>query len=186
MNRHTRNSRLQLTAMVAMASMGCFAEAAGTATLDNPAGIGAVRAPVWYIVKEKSLIGNELFEAGQRAQYDGLPAGNLEPTCDIGRARAAEYEASNKARVTKMIEDNKESGVGDPAVFMANFLKAQAQQAEEQAVHIASAVGQAVAAAMAKYFPVSVDSPTAQVAIGDTISTDDTGGTGSPTKRTKT
>jgi hypothetical protein len=42
------------------------------------------RDPVEYIVLEKSLIGNEIFEAGTTVKYDGLPAENLQPTCDEG------------------------------------------------------------------------------------------------------
>jgi hypothetical protein len=90
------------------------------------------RQPVQYRVKEKSLIGNRIYEAGETAEYDGLPADNLEPLCDEGRARAAEYEESNKQRVATMIAANKESAVGDPTAFAAAFAK---QLAEERAEH---------------------------------------------------
>lgn len=194
MNRHTRNSRFHTVALMAMAASmsSCCVSAAGTSTTENPTGTSAVaaREPVSYLVKEKSLIGNEMFEAGTTALYAGLPAENLEPTCDVGRARAAEYHASNRARVATMIETHKESAVGDPQKFMADFIKAQAQQAEEQSIQIASAVGQAVAAAMAKYFPAGAPAaaPTAEAApaIAATEATE-TGTTAEgPTKRTKT
>lgn len=67
------------------------------------------RKEVEYLVKEKSLIGNQIFEAGEKAFYDGLPAENLEPLCAEGEKRAAEYQESNKARIAKMIADNSPS-----------------------------------------------------------------------------
>jgi hypothetical protein len=63
------------------------------------------RNAVKYLVKEKSLIGNEIFEAGAEAMYDGLPAENLEPLCDVGRERYQEYLESNAARVKRMYEE---------------------------------------------------------------------------------
>jgi hypothetical protein len=96
------------------------------------------RDPVEYIVLEKSLIGNEIFEAGTTAKYDGLPAENLQPTCDEGRARYQEYVESNAARLAKMREQYAEApGVaGDPNAFAAAFRKelaeANAQHAEAQ------------------------------------------------------
>lgn len=132
MNRHLKHSRLGASLM-AVALAGCMIEAAGAGE------VGAPRKPVQYRVKEKSLIGNQLFEAGQVAEYDGLPADNLEPLCDEGRARAAEYERSNAARVQKMIAANQESAVGDPAAFAAAFAK---QLAEERAEHQAQMAAQ--------------------------------------------
>lgn len=111
------------------------------------------RAPVWYITTEKSLIGNEMHEAGAKVQYDGLPAENLKPTCDEGRARYQEYLASNAERVARMIEANKESGVGDPNKFFTDFMKAQS---ENQTEVIAAAVAAAMAQAFAKLFPNGV------------------------------
>lgn len=78
----------------------------------------AKRTPVEYLVKEKSLIGNELFEAGTNAFYDGLPAENLEPLCDEGRARYQEYLDSNKARVARMIADVQTGNGGEDAKLM--------------------------------------------------------------------
>src|SRR5437868_13768488 len=98
MNRLSRHSRLGLT-MMAVALASCSITAAGTASADNPEGTSAPRAPVKYRLKEKSLIGNDLHEAGTTISYAGLPAENLEPLCDEGRARAAEYAASNAERV---------------------------------------------------------------------------------------
>ena len=72
-----------------------------------------------YTVLEKSLIGNQIFEAGATAEYAGLPSENLEPQCDIGRARYQEYLRTNAARVTQMRAEHAEqsSGIGDPSVF---------------------------------------------------------------------
>lgn len=127
MNRHLKHSRLGASMMAAALMAGCMIEAAGAGE------VGAPRQPVKYRVKEKSLIGNTLYEAGQVAEYDGLPADNLEPLCDEGRARAAEYEQSNKQRVATMIAANQESAVGDPAKFAEQFAKALAAEREERA-----------------------------------------------------
>lgn len=90
----------------------------------------AKRQPVEYEVLEKSLIGNELFEAGSRAFYDGLPAENLKPLCAEGEKRAAEYIESNKARVAKMIADNAtspgEHGIKPDASFLQQLATALA------------------------------------------------------------
>jgi hypothetical protein len=97
------------------------------------------REPVEYIVLEKSLVGNEIFEAGATVKYDGLPAENLKPTCEIGEARYQEYLASNAERVAKMKEQFSEqaAGVGDPKAFAeafsAELAKANAEAAEVQA-----------------------------------------------------
>lgn len=133
MNRHLKHSRLGASVMAVALMAGCMIEAAGAGE------VGAPRKPVKYRVKEKSLIGNQLYEAGQEAEYDGLPADNLEPLCDEGRARAAEYEQSNKARVKNLIAANQESAVGDPAAFAAAFAK---QLAEERAEHQAQLAAQ--------------------------------------------
>lgn len=95
------------------------------------------RQPVKYLVKEKSLIGNQLYEAGATVDYDGLPADNLEPLCDEGRARAAEYEQSNADRVKTMIASNQESAVGDPATFAKQFAEALATERAEHAAQMA-------------------------------------------------
>lgn len=60
--------------------------------------------PIKYIVKEKSLIGNELFEAGAEVELpEGtLPAENLEPMCARGQAKAEEYKRSNAERIARM------------------------------------------------------------------------------------
>lgn len=115
------------------------------------------RQPVFYITTEKSLVGNEIHEAGAHVAYDGLPAENLKPTCPEGERRYQEYLESNAKRVAHMIESNKESGGLDPQAFMANWAKVQAEMAQEaattQASAIASAVAVAVAEALAKVFP---------------------------------
>ncbi len=102
-----------------------------------------------YRVKELSLIGNELFQAGAEVDYDGLPAENLEPLCDEGRAKYQEYLDSNAARVKAMILQNSESKVGDPAAFA----EALAKHSEQQTAVIATAVAEAVAAAFARLMP---------------------------------
>lgn len=60
--------------------------------------------PIKYIVKEKSLIGNELFEAGAEVELpEGTwPGPNMEPTCERGTARQAEY---NDVILPKMRKD---------------------------------------------------------------------------------
>jgi hypothetical protein len=140
MNRLSRHSHLGLT-MMAVALASCSITASGTATADNPEGTSAPRAPVNYRLKEKSLIGNDLHEAGATISYAGLPAENLEPLCDEGRKRAAEYKESNAARVKQMIAAHAgtESPVGDPAKFMEAFTKALA---EERAQHQAQLAAQ--------------------------------------------
>jgi len=55
-----------------------------------------------YRVLEKSLIGNTIHEEGAIVEYDGLPAENLEPLCDAGRAKYQEYLVSNEARIKRM------------------------------------------------------------------------------------
>ena len=58
-----------------------------------------------YRVKELSLIGNDLHQAGAIVDYDGLPAENLEPLCDAGRARYQDYLKSNAERVARMLAE---------------------------------------------------------------------------------
>jgi hypothetical protein len=168
--------------MAAVALAACSIEAAGTASADNLAGTSAPREPVQYRVKEASLIGNEIFQPGAIVSYDGLPSENLEPLCDIGRARFAEYQESNRARVTRMIEMNKESGVGDPAQFAAQFQKALKESNDEHerrmaelqktlveaqaraAEQMGAAVAQGVAAVLQQLFPNGVPTAAAPAA----------------------
>jgi hypothetical protein len=130
MNRHIRNSRFS-TSMMAVALASCFIEAAGAGE------VGAPRKPIQYRLKEQSLIGNQIHPAGAVVDYDGLPAENLEPLCDEGRARYAEYLESNKARVANLIAANQESGVGDPTKFAEQFAKVLAEQQAEHAAQMA-------------------------------------------------
>lgn len=102
-----------------------------------------------YRVKELSLIGNELFQAGAEVEYDGLPAENLEPLDDEGKAKYQEYLASNEARKQEQRAMYSESQVGDPAAFAV----ALAKHSEQQTTVIATAVAEAVAAAFARLFP---------------------------------
>ena len=139
MNRLSRHSRMGLT-MMAVALASCSITAAGTATADNPEGVSAPRQPVKYRVKEKSLIGNDIHEAGAEVFYNGLPSDNLEPLCDEGRKRAAEYIESNAARVKQMVAAHAgvESPVGDPAKFMEAFTKALAEERAEHQAQLAA------------------------------------------------
>lgn len=95
-----------------------------------------------YVVLEKSLIGNELHEAGATVAYDGLPAENLQPTCDEGRARYQQYLASNAERVATLKGQYTESAVGDPTKFAADFAKALAAQQAEHNAQMAALVEQ--------------------------------------------
>lgn len=127
-----------------------------------------------YVVQEKSLIGNELHEAGAIVEYDGLPAGNLKPTCKEGERRAAEYVRSNAERVRKMQAEFTESGVGDPTVFAAAMAKANAEMMAGLPALIGAAVAEGIASAMAaaraeyQPAPASPDTPTADAAAGPT------------------
>lgn len=69
-----------------------------------------------YKVLEKSLIGNEIHEAGAIVEYAGLPAENLEPQCDEGKAKYQEYLATNAVRVRVMKEQFSESEVMPKAI----------------------------------------------------------------------
>lgn len=108
---------------------------------------------VKYTVLEKSLIGNEIHEAGATVDYAGLPAENLAPQCEVGHARYQEYLASNKARVATLNSQYGEVGVGDAAAFAAAFRKELAESQANQSELIAAAV----AAAIAKVFPNGTD-----------------------------
>lgn len=98
-----------------------------------------------YVVLEKSLIGNRMYEAGETAEYNGLPAENLQPTCDVGRARYQEYLKSNAARVATMKDQFSESAVGDPAAFATAVAKANAEVLASIPGMVAAAVAQAIA-----------------------------------------
>lgn len=79
-----------------------------------------------YIVLETSFIDAKVVHPGEEIEYAGLPAENLQPTDDEGRAKYQEYLESNKARVAKMIEENRESptgGIADSAKFFAELQK---------------------------------------------------------------
>lgn len=122
------------------------------------------REPVKYLVKDRSLIGNEIFEAGAIAEYDGLPAENLEPQCDEGRARAEEYRISNEKRVSQMMADHKESAVGDPAQFLANFAKFMQEENARRDEKMDAAIA-TLAEAMAKLasqVPAAAPAPAAE------------------------
>ena len=98
------------------------------------------RAPVSYIVLERSLIGNEIKEVGSEVLYDGLPAENLQPTCEEGERRAEEYQESNRQRQAAMRAQygaEAQSAFGDPEkftkMFAAELAKATAEATAQQA-----------------------------------------------------
>lgn len=103
------------------------------------------RTPVKYTVLERSLIGNEIHEVGAVVDYDGLPADNLAPTCDEGRARAAEYERSNAERVAKMKDQYADSSLGDPQKLFEAFRKELAASQAVMVDTIAAAIAKALA-----------------------------------------
>ena len=96
------------------------------------------RTPLKYTVLEKSLVGNEIFEAGQTCSYAGLPAENLAPTCDEGRARYQEYLETNRVRAAKMRAEFADSAVGDQSAFAAAVGKAIAEANAEASSKIAA------------------------------------------------
>lgn len=111
------------------------------------------REPVRYLVKEKSLVGNTMHEAGDIALYDGLPAENLEPQCDEGRARYQEYLKSNEDRVKALVANNGPitgGGIADPTAFMAAFQKELAEQNQRQADMMAAAIAHGIKTGMAE------------------------------------
>jgi hypothetical protein len=137
MNRHLKHSRLGASLMATVMMSGLMIEAAGATE------VGAPREPVWYIAKEKSLVGNDVVEEGGKVKYAGLPSENLEPTCDEGRRRAAEYKESNAARVKTLISNHSgESAVGDPTAFMKAFTEELARERAEHASQMAALVEQ--------------------------------------------
>lgn len=111
-----------------------------------------------YIVLQTSFIDAKVVHPGEEIEYAGLPAENLQPTDDEGRAKYQEYLESNEARVKKMILENKEpsaGGIADSAVF---FEALQKQRAQDQA-EMPGLVAQAVAAALAASFPNGMHKP---------------------------
>lgn len=96
--------------------------------------------PIKYIVKEKSLVGNEIFEAGAEVELpEGTwPGPNMEPTCDRGRAKQDEY---NNVILPRMRADLQAKYGNDPGMTgdMAALSKA-----------IASAVAEAMSAQKAE------------------------------------
>lgn len=85
-----------------------------------------------YKVLEKSLLNNQIFEAGDEVEYDGEVSGNLEPLDAAGRAKRAEYEESNSRRVATMLQDAKDSpnaGAVDPSTIIKQMADMQREQA---------------------------------------------------------
>lgn len=109
--------------------------------------------PIKYIVKEKSLIGNELFEAGAEVELpEGtLPAENLEPMCERGQAKYKEYLDSNAARVAKMKASFSEAPAGvDAAALSAAIVAGVAAALAEQRAIDATVVAPAKSKAKAE------------------------------------
>ena len=134
-------------------------------TEETSTAVAEKREPVAYTVVEKSLVGNKIYEAGETAMYEGLPAENLAPTCDVGKARYQEYLDTNSARVKKMIEMNQAdaAGLGDAAAFGKMFLEALAASDKQHAEQMeafkaaqAEMIASAVATAFATAFPNGV------------------------------
>jgi hypothetical protein len=106
-------------------------------------------SPIQFIVLEKSLLGNELFEEGAVVTLPKgtLPAGNLRAVDARGEALRAAYEASNRARVAQMNEQYGNTPLAngvDPvalskaiAAAVADALQTQAAEAATQAAVIA-------------------------------------------------
>ena len=87
-----------------------------------------------YKVLEKSLVNNQIYEAGDEVEYDGEVSGNLEPLDEAGRAKRAQYEASNKQRIATMLQDAKDSpnaGAVDPSTIIKQMADMQKQQAAD-------------------------------------------------------
>lgn len=116
--------------------------------------------PIKYIVKEKSLIGNEIFEPGAEVTLPTgtLPAENLEPTCDRGRQAHQEYLESNAARVAKMKEDFG-SDPGSNEVLAKLIGAAVATALKEQKAADAAAAEKATKAAEKKPAKAKPDAP---------------------------
>lgn len=91
--------------------------------------------PIKYIVKEKSLIGNEIFEAGAEVTLpEGTwPGSNLEATCERGQAKFAEHAEMEKVRIAKLNADFGDKGLaGDAAVLSKLIAAAVAEALAEQ------------------------------------------------------
>ena len=93
--------------------------------------------PIKYIVKEKSLIGNEIFEAGAEVELpEGCyPAGNLEPICERGKALQDRYfnEVLPAMHAKQRAQYGDGNGmVGDMSVLSGLIAKAVAQALADQ------------------------------------------------------
>jgi hypothetical protein len=101
----------------------------------------AQREPVKYTVLERSLIGNRIYEEGEVAEYDGLPAENLAPLCDEGHARYQEYLKSNAERIAKMRAAHPEQGGAmDSQAFAAAIATEIAKLREGEDARVATIV----------------------------------------------
>lgn len=114
-----------------------------------------------YKVLEKSYLDFVLREPGEEIEFAGLPGPNLQPLDDEGKAKVAEYEASDAIRRKRLAENYPESGVGDPDVFVKKLADAMAAQTEAQTQTIVKLVSDGVASAFAKMFPNGLGKPPA-------------------------
>lgn len=120
-----------------------------------------------YKVLEKSLLNNQMYEAGEEVEYEGEVSGNLEPLDDAGRAMRAKYEASNKQRIATMLQDAKDSpnaGAVDPSTIikqMADMQKQQAADTEALMERMSAMFAATLANALAGTAPAPVAAPAA-------------------------
>lgn len=79
-----------------------------------------------YRVLAESFIDNHRRHVGEVVEFAGLPADNLEPLDDEGKARAAEAKAVRRQGLEQMVADFKPIAGVDPAAFAAAVAKAVA------------------------------------------------------------
>lgn len=121
--------------------------------------------PPRYLVLERSLINNQIHEAGAEVEYDGLPSENLKPLDAAGEAKAEEYKASNAKRVSGMMDEAKASplaGAFDPSKIVQQMADMQAEQAAQNAAlmeRMATIFAEKLATIHAQQTPVAVADP---------------------------
>lgn len=88
-----------------------------------------------YRVLQVSFIDNHLRQVDEVIDYDGLPSGNLEPMCDIGRARAVEAKESSRRLAEKILREHQASVVDSSVIadaVSAGVVKAMNAASQEQ------------------------------------------------------
>lgn len=111
-----------------------------------------------YRVLQQSFVDAKVVFEGEEIEYDGLPAENLEPLDDAGRAKYQEYLDSNAARVAKMIEQNRESPTGGIA-DSAKFFQALQETREQDRADMATMISKGIADALSVAFPNGMQKP---------------------------